>query len=238
MMRVTAIFLFVITLFLISSAAAQGPVCGQQILYFEHNKSLDITNYEGLINYPSGESEVDEAIVIKNTDGPVLIDTYIMPAGSVSSATYLLRGLRTFKTVFYVNGASGVTQANFTAFQRLQNGTEIVFYSQLTEDIDSLTPIWYTTYRISQDDLKLNPTDRLGIKLYGQTTHSAPVTLHFVYQGSIHTSHFESGYFECPEGDVQNPSIPASATPMNAITPIIAGIIAGAILLVINLKKD
>jgi hypothetical protein len=178
--------------------SAQSPVCGSQTLYFQHQNSPDIPGYEELMNYPSGNAQVDETITIKNTDGPVLIDSYIMPAGSLASATVLTKGLRTFTTFHYVDGASGTTQINFTAFQRFQNGTEIVFYSQLTEDIDSLTPIAYTTYRVSQQDLQLAPTDRLGIKVYGQTTHSAPVILHFVYQGTTNTSHFQSGFFECP----------------------------------------
>lgn len=178
---------------------AQGPVCGSQMLYFQHNESTSPPGYEELINYPSGNAQVDENITIKNTDGPVLIDAYIMPEGSLHDATMLLRGLRTFTTYHYVDSASGTTQINFTAFQRFSNGTEIVFYSQLTDDINSLTPTDYVTYRVSQQDLKLSPSDRLGIKVYGQTTHSAPVKLYFVYQGTTNTSHFMSGFFECPD---------------------------------------
>lgn len=190
--------LLVSTIFVIGIVGAQGPVCGGQTLYFQHQNSPDIPGYEELINYPSGNAQEDENITIKNTDGPVLIDAYIMPAGSLSQATLLLKGLRVFTTYHYVDGASGTTQINFTAFQRFENGTEVVFYSQLTDDINSLTATDYTTYRVSQQDLILNPTDRLGIKVYGQTTHSAPVKLHFVYQGTTNTSHFESGFFECP----------------------------------------
>lgn len=209
----------VILVLLTAPVVAQGPVCGSQTLYFQHQNAPDIPGYEELINYPSGNAQEDENVTIKNTDGPVLIDAYIMPAGSLSQATMLLKGLRVFTTYHYVDGASGTTQINFTAFQRFQNGTEVVFYSQLSDDINSLVPTDYTTYRVSQQDLKLNPTDRLGIKVYGQTTHSAPITLHFIYQGTTNTSHFESGFFECPETVGQPDEGPA--------LPILCGLVGG-----------
>ena len=204
------LFLFVSLIAISSLASAQvESVCGQNTLYFEHNKTLDLPNYEGLINYPSGGAQEDESIIIKNTDGPVLIDAYIMPAGSLSKAHTLLKGLRVFTTFHYVDTAVGTTRINFTAFQRFENGTEVVFYSQLSDDINSLTATDYTTYRVSQQDLPLSPSDRLGIKVYGQTTHSSPVTLHFIYQGTTNASHFESGYFECPETVEQDSLVPA-----------------------------
>lgn len=205
-------YISILVIFVIFSSLASAqitPVCGQQTLYFQHQNTSDIPGYEELMNFPSGNPQVDENITIKNTDGPVLIDAYIMPTGSISKATILTKGLRTFTTFHYVDLASGTTQINFTAFQRFQNGTEVVFYSQLTDDINSLTATDYTTYRVSQQDVLLNPTDRLGIKVYGQTTHSSPVKLHFLYQGTTNTSHFVSGYFECPEHEEQNSLVPA-----------------------------
>lgn len=219
-----------LTLFLILPVIAQPPVspyCGTQMLYFQHQESPDLPGYEELVNAPSGNAEIDENITIKSTDGPVLIDSYILPSGSLSQATYLLKGLRTFTTYHYVDTASGTTRINFTAFQRFQNGTEIIFYSQLSDDIDALTVSPYTTYRVSQQDLKLSPTDRLGIKVYGETTHAANVKLHFVYQGAVHTSHFMSGSFYCEETKINAQVGPGSmaATPLSPYTPIVALII-------------
>jgi hypothetical protein len=213
---------FAILLCIIPIVSAQNSVCGSNVLWFQHQNSPDIPDYEELLPYPSGEDQVDESVTIKNTDGPVLIDTYIMEAGSITDATILSKGLRTFLTYHYVDGASGITQINFTAFQRFQNGTEVVFYSQLTEDIDSLTPIAYTTYRVSPNDLILNPTDRLGIKVYGQTTHSSPITVHFLYQGVTNTSHFQTGYFECPYVSTRSGSvIPMNRVPTSPLLPIL-----------------
>lgn len=215
--------------FIIELAGAQNPICGQQDLYFQHQNSPDIINYEELINYPSGEAQIDENITIKNTDGPILIDSYIMPPGSLESTTMLLRGLRVFTTFHYVDTSVGTTRINFTAFQRFKNGTEVVFYSQLSDDINSLISSDYTTYRISQQNLTISPTDRLGIKIYGQTTHSSPVTLHFVYQGTTNASHFKSGFFECPE-TIKPQSNNDGGTAIGIIFGVIGGII-GAIII-------
>lgn len=224
------LFLLVSLIALSSLASAQVvPVCGQQTLYFQHQNSPDLPGYEELMNYPSGNAQVDENITIKNTDGPVLIDAYIMPAGSVSKAHTLLKGLREFTTFHYVDGASGLTQINFTAFQRFENGTEVVFYSQLSDDINSLTASDYTTYRVSQLDLPLNPNDRLGIKIYGQTTHSSYVKLHFVYQGTTNTSHFESGFFECPT-EISSPGNTGGGEGAAAILGLIGGMIGALII--------
>lgn len=215
-------------LLLVCVASAQTPVCGTNVLYFQHNLSTSPAGYEELINYPSGNTEQDENITIKNTDGPVLIDAYIMPEGSLASATELLRGLREFDTYHYVDTASGVTRINYTAFRRFPNGTEHVFYSQTTEDINALTTTAYTTYRVSQDDLKLSHTDRLGIKIYGQTTHAANVKLHFVYQGMGNASHFHSGFFECPTPPVNDQS---SYAPAALLFSLVGGLI-GALVVV------
>lgn len=237
LMRIEAALFLLVLIICIIPASAQIQVCGQETLYFEHNKTPDITNYEGLLNYPSGESQVEENITIKDTDGPVLIDTYIMPAGSLNEAHTLLKGLRVFNTVHYVDSAVGVTRINFTAFQRFSNGTEVVFYSQLSDDINSLSPDWYTTYRISQQDLPLNPTDRLGIKIYGQTTHSSPIKLYFIYQGSTNTSHFESGYFDCePIITPTIPNLPAKEPGFSGEQIIISGGLLALFLIFIVLR--
>ena len=201
-------------------------VCGVQTLYFQHNESTSPPGYEELINYPSGNPEVDENITIKNTDGLVLIDNYIMPEGSLSGTTALLDGLRRYRFYSYVDGASGVTTLNFTAFRRYADGTEQNFYSAQSEDINSLTVLEYDLNYVSQNVLYLNPTDRLGIRVYGMTTHSAPIKLHWVYQGASHASHFESGYFVCPTPEAVGLYTEYERAPISPVIPCIALIVS------------
>lgn len=178
--------------------------CGLQTLYFGHQPSPDITGYETLNNYPTGLSETDENITVKNTLGYVQIDTYISPVGAPAVDT-LLRGLRRFRTYHYVSGASGTTIINYTFFVRNHHGVETTLYSVETADINDLTVAEQLTSYVAPIDFNLALDDRIGIKMYGKTDHSANIILHFVYEGTTHTSHKESGYFVCPP--------PATATP-------------------------
>lgn len=192
------ICLAIVCFVLFNPVLAQQSWCGQQMLYFQQANVADpVSGYEELINFPSGNPTEDDNVTITSASGPVLIDAYIMPQGALQNVIQLNAGLRTFTTYHYVSTAVGTTRINFTAFQRFLNGTEVVFYSQLTEDINALTPQMYITNRVSPTNLKVNPTDQLGIKVYAQTDHPSPVTVHFLYQGTENVSHFMSGFFDC-----------------------------------------
>jgi hypothetical protein len=69
----------------------------------------------------------------------------------------------------------------------------------LTDDINSLISTEYVTHYAQPISLVIEPTAQLGIRVYAQTTHPAPVTVHFVYQGSYNVSFFQTGYFVCKE---------------------------------------
>ncbi len=196
-MRGTLLFLFLV--FVVSFVvSAQGQSwCGSQTIYFQHNESTSPLGYEELINYPSGNTEVVENVTLINTAGWVLIDSYITPENIFSGTTEVERGLRRYRTYHYVDSAVGTTQANYTAFIRFADGYERYIYSVVTDDINDLSVNEYLTSYAVQTDYKLNHTDREVIKVYGKTTHSSPIKLYWVYQGSTHTSHLESGYFVC-----------------------------------------
>ena len=217
-------------------ACAQNQWCGIQTLFFQHANSPDIPTYEQLINYPSGASETDESIVLKSTSGTVLIDTYISPVGSPDS-TMLLKGLRRYRTFSYVDTASGVTRLNFTPFVRYANGTERNLYTVMSDDIDALTVQEYLTSYVSPIDLDLQPeTTRLGIRISANTTHSSPVTLHWVYEGTYHYSSVESGFFECPEPpQACCASSSSTESPISPIIPIVA--VIGALVFIAYRKK-
>ena len=191
------LLLLVAILLIVSPSVAQQSWCGIQTLYFQHNATTTPAGYEELINYPSGNAEVIENVTVINTGGPVLIDNYIIPVGSLTNTYELLQGLRRYRFYAYVSSAVGVTRFNFTAFRRFANGTEQNFYTGLSEDIDALSVTEYDFNYVSQANLALNPTDRLGIRVSANTSHSSNIQAYWVYQGTAHASHFESGYFVC-----------------------------------------
>lgn len=228
-MRLIPILIFICLI--LPAVHAQGQSwCGIQTLYFQHNATTTPAGYEELINYPSGNPEVDENVSIKNTDGLVLIDNYIMPENSLTHTQALLEGLRRYRFYSYVDSAVGTTTFNFTAFRRFINGTEQNFYSAQSTDIDALTITEYDLNYVSQVTLSLNPTDRLGIRVYASTTHPSPIVVHWVYQGNAHASHFESGYFSCPAADIYvGPG--DAGVPLKIAVPVLA-VILGIVLIV------
>lgn len=206
------------------SAQTEQPWCGVTTLYFQHNLSTSPPGYEELINRPSGGTEVDENVTIKNTDGWVLIDTYITPVGALDETTADLAGLRRYRFYSYVSGTSGTTVLNFTPYL-YRNGTLYQkFYSVETEDINSLTVTEYLQSYVSNSTLYLQPGDRIAIQVWAKTTHSSYISIHWVYQGSTHTSHVESGYFVCPSPDpvYVASDIAVRDTPIPVCIPILA----------------
>lgn len=221
----------------ISPCAAQGQSwCGLHTEYFQHNESTSPAGYEELINYPSGNPQVDENVTITVTSGPTLIDSYITPDGAFENTNALLKGLRRYRVYSYVSSNVGTTTLNFSAYKRNASGYETFYYSAISDDINDLVATEYLISYAVVTDLHLDPTDRFVIKVYAQTTHSSPITVHWVYQGTTNTSHVESGYFVCEE-EITQPIIESkrlTALPL----PIWIVFAAIAVTFVIVRKKD
>lgn len=211
-------------------AQMEQPWCGITTLYFQHNETTPV-GYEELINRPSGGTEVDENVTIKASDGWVLIDTYITPVGALDETTSDLAGLRRYRFYSYVSGASGTTQLNFTPYLYRNNSLYQKFYSVETEDINSLTVTEYLQSYVSNTTLYLQPGDRIAIQVWARTTLPSYISVHWVYQGSDHTSHIESGYFVCYTPDIYTASdIAVRETPISPIIPMFALIAAAFVL--------
>jgi hypothetical protein len=72
--------------------------------------------------------------------------------------------------------------------------------------------------------------DRIVIKVYGKTTHSSPVTLHWLYQGTTNTSHVESGYFVCEES-IPHTSQDTGIEFIGILFGIVGGLLGGILVL-------
>jgi hypothetical protein len=216
---------------LIGSASAD-QWCGVNTLYFQHQGSPDVTGYEQLINYPSGANEVIESVTIQASTGPKLIDAYISPAGS-PNVTDIYKGLRRYRTFMYVDSASGITRLNFTPFIRYDNGTEQNIYTVMSDEINDLSVNEYLTSYTNQNNITFPSTARFGIRVTANTTHPSSITVYWVYEGSVHHSSVDSGYFVCPEkldiDDVISPS--GSDKAIGILFGLIGGIIGSLILI-------
>lgn len=209
-MRQAAIILLLILL-LCPLASAQVDWCDQvNTLYFQHSNSPDIPGYEELRNYPSGAMESDENVTITSADGLVLIDTYITPPGEPAITAFDV-GLRRYRTYHYVDKTIGTTRFLYRTFLRHVDGTETSLYEIITEDVDGVIPTEYLTSYVIANKTAVLPTDRIGISVFVNTTSSAEVYAHFVYEGDVHHSHIESGYYSCdpPPPAPTIPNLPA-----------------------------
>jgi hypothetical protein len=230
-MRIGIVILVLICL--IGSVSAD-QWCGVNILYFQHQNSPDVTGYEQLINYPSGANEVIESVVVQSTTGTKLIDAYISPAGS-PNVTEIYKGLRRYRTFMYVDSATGITRLNFTPFIRYDNGTEKNIYTVMSDDINDLAVNEYLTSYTNQDNITFPTSARFGIRVSANTTHSSPIRVYWVYEGALHHSSVDSGFFVCDEKLDVNDVIPPSGS--DKAIGILFGLIGGIIGSLILIKK-
>ena len=169
---------------------------GGQILYFRNSASIDPITYEGLIPVPKGATEVDENVTVKSNR--VLVDSYITDIGYPGVTEYPA-GLWRFRTFHYVNSASGNTNAVFEVYNRTAGGTETLLFTAVSEDINALTVTEYLTSYVQTTAYPVALTDRIVVKVYGQTDHASNIIFHWVYEGSTHTSHIQTTLASSPD---------------------------------------
>jgi hypothetical protein len=170
-----------------STNATSGGT-GGQIIYFNHSASSDIAGFEGLGYIPAGNVEADETVVVNSGLGQVIVDPYVTILGQ-PGITNIPAGLWRFRTFHYVSHAGGNTNAVFKVYKRSAAGAETLLFSATSEDINALAVQEYLTSYAQATDIPLLTTDRIEIKVYGQSTSASNKDFHFVYDGSIHTSH-------------------------------------------------
>ena len=163
---------------------------GGQVLFFHHDPVEEPEGYEGLFPIPAGTTEADEMVVVQTGTGQVLVDPYITLAG-YPGLTTLPAGLWRFRTFHYVDSNPGDTNAVFKVYNR-SGETETLLFTAISGDVNALEPSEYLTSFVQTEDYTVLLTDRLVIKVYGQSDHSANVEFHFVYEGTNHTSHVQT----------------------------------------------
>jgi len=89
-----------------------------------------------------------------------------------------------------VSAVAGVSQIRAEYFLRKINGTEIILLSTTTQEINSLDYLEYSP-NFSSPLIECELTDRLGVRMYAKTTHSANVTVSTIV-GDGRGAHFSS----------------------------------------------
>jgi hypothetical protein len=164
---------------------------GGLVLFFSHSAIPDIAGYESLGETPAGNAQADESVTVKDTLGQVLVDPYVTYVGTPGLAI-LPAGLWRFRTFHYVNDGAGVTTAVFKVYNRTAGGTETLLFTVTSDEINAGTSTEYLTNYAQVLNYPVSITDRLVIKVYGQTTGASNKIFHFVYDGTTDTSHVQT----------------------------------------------
>lgn len=105
------------------------------------------------------------------------IDTSVIDSGVWGSVPWL-----------YVSNAAGITRVKIELFVRHIGGTETTLFSGYTEEVNSLVRTRFKS-EITQSSFTVDPTDRLGARVYGTTTSNANITIYSVI-GDGNASYF------------------------------------------------
>ena len=164
---------------------------GGQVLYFSHATSTDPVTYEGLVPVPTGDTEVSDSVVVRNTLGEVLVDSYITNVG-YPALTEIPPGLWRFRTYHNVSSNTGITTAVFKVYNRTAGGTETLLFTATSGEMTGTTTTEYLTSYVQAAPYPVSLTDRIVVKVYGQTTSSSNLNFRFVHDGTTHTSHIQT----------------------------------------------
>jgi hypothetical protein len=157
---------------------------GGTVLYFRNTAST-IAGYEVLDTTPAGIPEDTDVVVITAASGSVLLGQYATISG-VPNTISIPGGEWTFNIYAKASSTVGTTTITSNVYKRDTGGNETLLFGSTTPDLDTTTTLYQHT--AIQPGITLDPTDRLVIKHYAQTTRVSAVTVTYYYEGSEHFS--------------------------------------------------
>jgi hypothetical protein len=160
-----------------------GISASGRIWYFRQADS-DISGYESLQpDTPDSDPQDDMTAIVRNSSGEVLIEEFATDPGD-PGITELPAGEYEFRFWSYVSNASGVTNLYFKIYKRNSGGTETLLFQVDSPEIDATSSNYYTALYVAVNPFSIANTDRLVIKVYGHTTNSSNLTVHFLHSGA------------------------------------------------------
>lgn len=159
-----------------------APIAGAAISLYPDDSISDLGGiYYNWLTYPSGGTTDTDSIIVNSTTSPVeLAHRYITGALDISE---IPAGAWEFVAYAFVDSATGVSTFRFTVFKRTSGGVETDLFTVNTPEINNTT-VLLNILKSIQPSFSVNPTDRLGIKVFGLTTSVANRTLSFNHNGS------------------------------------------------------
>lgn len=144
-------------------------------LYLSDSVSSTVSTYNK-VSYINDITSHEQSKILNNNE--LLIKTYIydIPIGisMIDAGTWTCH--------FYAKVSSpvlGVTRLKFEIFKRSAANVETTLFSSYSDPITNTIYDYINEIMSIQEDIILNPTDRLGVRVYGTTTSSANVAVYY-----------------------------------------------------------
>lgn len=144
-------------------------------LYFDETAS-DVVGYETL-SYTPPALETTEVWTVNDSEGVKIFQSYLYP--SAVSVGLIPAGQWSFQFWGNVSNAAGITKLGATYFKRSALGVETDLLTIWSSEIDNTTPDWIK-FSLTFPNFTVEPTDRMGCRVIGQTTHNSDITITYV----------------------------------------------------------
>lgn len=144
-------------------------------LYFDETAS-DVVGYETL-SYTPAALEATEVWTVNDSEGVKIFQNYLYP--SAVSVSLIPAGQWSFQFWGNVSSGAGITKLGATYFKRSALGVETDLLTIWSSEIDNTTPDWIK-FSLTFPNFTVEPTDRMGCRVIGQTTHNSDITITYV----------------------------------------------------------
>lgn len=154
---------------------------------FLHRTASDIATYETLRSEPATGIEKIDTVNVTSGTGPVLLGSYATDPGVPGVGT-LPSGMWGFREFAGVNNTGGTSTILVRVYSRTVGGTETLLFQSTSPTLTTTSASLYYWIYTQTNDIALDPTDRIVVKFYGQTTSGAVRSVSHYYEGSTHAS--------------------------------------------------
>lgn len=156
--------------------SVEPPIGGySNNLYFSATPS-DIPTYETL-TYTPDMTQSEHTHTTTLAEGDKLIHNYLFP--NPVAVDSFPAGLWSFTFYGRVSTTQGTSELGISYFERKVDGSEVILFTAWSGDIANTTND-YIRWQITQPAFSIDPTSRMGAKVYIRTSRTHTTTLNFM----------------------------------------------------------
>jgi len=165
----------------LNESVGSGGYAGN--VYFTNLDSINVPAYKQL-SYSDDNNATTINTVVNNNE--VLVQDYIF--NTDLATTQIPSGLWVFNSFVSITASQGITKLRYEVFKRTVGGTETILFTFDSREINNSifdsreinnSIAERVASQISKPAYDTNETDRLGIKIYANTTRTSNVTVTF-----------------------------------------------------------